>query len=596
MRLGLSLVLLLGSAPAVAGPEDEAADSTVTESAAGEAAEPEKKKAKFSTVFTDDFELRYWMLDDRLPGFEDRRVLDYVEQVNRFTASVRSGPFSFFGQFDQVALMANTYFLNDERQMERELLSQGLWSPLVPGSFDAQTHGLSGWDLVSRNLYFNFEKLRFGYEKNDVSLSIGDNYVAFGRGIALNVNRNVDIDIDSSLQGVHFKWTPGAWDFTAVFGQLNRQQVFQDNPNTNIPGDRRHMVGGIRLDRYGIGPVNLGAHGVVYNFVDDDGWKSGFEEIATTPDVVVGGANIEIFGPTSDWYFEGDVFGFPTIESFQGEERVPGYALYLSSSIYAGKTTWLIEGKRYSNAEQVNSVLATELYEVGIGPTLEYERAITEDSSATVNSNNIWGGRVRMDWTAIPATLVPFWALGVYRDLEVGGLHFNTVPETVYHPLVGVEWTDGDWAALFNMGYRIDDRDGKEGGADRQLHGDLIGKIPIAGGWLFDISAGIEWYRWGNNRFQQTDYVEMETALTVQKGSTVSFVWYTDYTSNPLINSTGNLAPRVYGAAEVIVKPLPALTVRGFFGAYKAGIRCSGGQCRVLPGFEGARLSMQVAF
>jgi hypothetical protein len=557
----------------------------------------EKKKEKVSALFFDDFELRLWQLDDRLAGFEDRRVLDYVEQVNRFTANIRSGPWSFFGQFDQVALMANTYYLDDVRQQERELLAPGLWSPLIPGNFDPQTHGLEGWNAISRNLYFNIEKVRLNYDKGDITLQIGDSYAAFGRGLALNLNRNVDIDIDSSLQGIQLQWRPGAWDVTALFGQVNKQQVFQDNPNIEILGDRRHTLGGVRIERYGLGPANIGAHGVVYNFVEGEGWAAGFENLSTAPDVVAAGANVELLGigPT-DWYLEGDVYAFPSDDAFPDPERSPGYALYLSTSVYAGPTTWFIEGKRYLQSERMNSLLATELYEVGVGPTLEYERAITEDSSATVNSNNVYGGRVQMDWTAIPATLVPYWAMAVYRDLETGPLHFNSVPETVYHPMVGVEYTDGDWAALFNMGYRVDDRDGTEFGFDRQLHGDLTAKIPIAGGWLFDINAGLEWYRWGNNTIQQEPYVEMETAFTVQKGSLFAFVWYTDYTTNPLVASTGNLTDALYGAGEIIVKPLPALQIRAFYGAYKAGIRCAGGQCRVLPGFEGARLAVQAAF
>ena len=51
-----------------------------------------------------------------------------------------------------------------------------------------------------------------------------------------------------------------------------------------------------------------------------------------------------------------------------------------------------------------------------------------------------------------------------------------------------------------------------------------------------------------------------------------------------------------YGAAEIAIQPLPALTVKAFYGAYKSGIRCSGGQCRILPGFQGARLSVIANF
>ena len=32
--------------------------------------------------------------------------------------------------------------------------------------------------------------------------------------------------------------------------------------------------------------------------------------------------------------------------------------------------------------------------------------------------------------------------------------------------------------------------------------------------------------------------------------------------------------------------------LKAFYGAYKSGIRCAGGQCKQLPAFEGARASV----
>ena len=133
-------------------------------------------------------------------------------------------------------------------------MQAGTWSPLIPGAFDPATHGLEGWPLFSRYVYFNLEKLRATWTKGPVSVSIGDVYASFGRGLALQANRNVEIDIDTSIQGLQVKWQPGLWDLQALFGQLNRQQVFQDNPNLGLFGDRRHTVGALRVERYGLGP------------------------------------------------------------------------------------------------------------------------------------------------------------------------------------------------------------------------------------------------------------------------------------------------------------------------------------------------------
>ncbi len=515
-------------------------------------------------------------------------MFNYVEQVSRTALNFVQTPSpdvsnSAYLQLDQVSLSANRYRMDGLLIEENALTTDGLASP------------------YPCCIYANPEKIRFARETSNYTLALGDSYVAFGRGPALNISRNVDIDIDTSVQGIQTLFRPGAWDVTAVIGTLNRQQVFQDNPNKSMRGDVRHAVGGVRVERFGLGPANVGMHGVVWDFVDVDG-VGGFSELGT-PDAFVGGGNVEAVGVLGlDTYVELDGIYYPE-GSIAGGGVNAGYTLYGSSSAYIGKTTWLLEVKRYQDAERLNSVVGGEGYKVSVPPTLEYERVITEDSSAALGSNDITGARLRMDVTAIPVHLVPYVALGVYRDLDSGELHFNDVPETVVHPVIGVEALSDEWIVLANAGYRIDDRDGADSGADRQAHADIDVKFPIAGKWQGDVTVGVERFQWGKNPFQQTDYTEVESAITIQRGSLLSFILYTDYSDNPLVSSIGNLAAlggpfddRNYGAFEVQVKPADSWTIKAFYGAYKAGIRCSGGQCRQLPGFEGARLSVVGSF
>lgn len=534
------------------------------------------------TAFSDDFEVRYYVVDDRLPDPSDVAVFNYVEQVNRINAHASTERLTLELQVDQVALFANQYYLNDQLRAERQLVSGEVFAPLP---------GFS---------YANPEKVRLRYAGEGYTLQLGDSYAAFGRGIALNLNRNVDIDVDTSIQGGKLVARPGAWDLTLVAGQLNRQQVFQDNPNLDIPPDLRHTVVGARAERFGLGPANLGAHGVIYDFVREAGFGPAFDEVGSTPDAVIGGATAELVGIAGiDWYGEGDVFWYPTDElptTLPGAEDQLGYAAYLSAAFYPGRTIWLVEAKRYYQAQRVNGRLAQELYQVAVAPTLEYERGITEDSAATVNSNDLWGGRVQVDLATEPGRPSPNVSLAVYRDEELGGLHFNRTPETIVHGMIGLEWITDESAALVNAGYRVDTRDDPTEGADRQLHGDAAVKFPMMLGLHGEVQLSAEHFRWGNNAFQQTDYVEVESGLTVQYGSAVALTWYTDYTRNPLVNTTGNLSEPLYGALELQVKPSTAVTLKAFYGAYKAGIRCSGGQCRQLPGFEGGRVSVVASF
>lgn len=537
-----------------------------------------------AVTFTDDFELRYWVVDQRLADPSDVPVFNYVEQVNRFNANASVGHWGFAAQVDEVTLWLDRYYLDDELFLERDLTTEGL-----PNVF--------GNGAVGDTAYATLEKVQASVEGDKGTLSLGDAYVAFGRGIALNLNRNVDIDIDTSVQGVKAILRPGAWDITLVAGQANRQQVFQDNPNVSIEGDRRHLVAGVRAERFGLGPANLGAHAVVYDFVDDPGFAASVEELAPF-DAVIGGATAELIGVGgADVYVEGDVFGYgPDQPSPLGPDASPvGYAAYGSFAVYPKPFVLLVELKRYEQAERVNATLAPELYEVAVAPTLEYERVTTEDSSATLNSNDVVGGRAQLDWSAIPQHLVPYVAVALFRDWDLGGLHFNRAPETIVHPMIGTELLAKEVSLLLNVGYRLDLRD--DGfGADRQAHGDLSFTFPVVGELSGAISAQVEDYRWGENALQQQDYFEAETGWTLAYGSRVALTAFLDDTTNPLVDTTGNLTHDLYLAGELQVKPAAAWTIKAFYGAQKAGIRCSGGQCRQLPGFDGARVSVVGTF
>lgn len=546
-------------------------------------AEPNKRASPWT--FTNDAKVRYWRVPQRLVGFEDRRVLDYVEQVDRIVAQWHptDSAWTGFVQLDQVSLWGNRYYLDDVLYTERELLDSRVFNPF-PGSS-----------------YANFEKVRVKWEKQGAAVEFGDTYAAFGRGLALNVNRNVDIDIDTSIQGVRGLFRPGMWDITVLAGTMNRQQVFQDNPNLSSRPDVRHLVAGVSAVRYGVGPANIGAHATMFDFVTATGF-AGMGEYAG-PDGIVGGASIEALGVAGlDIYAEGDAAFYPTKALWGGADPTPGYALYTSVAAYIGRTTWLFEGKRYYDFDRLNALVANELYRVSVPPTLEYERVITEDSSASVGSNDIWGGRLKMDWTAIPGKLVPYAAVAVYRDVDTSGLHFNSVPETIVHPVIGVELVGTKSVlVLANGGFRYDDRDGTEFGHDSQLHADVDVKYTSPKDLAIDLNWYGEAFHWGKNAFEQHDYVEWSSAISVgNHGGKYMLTLYNDYTTNPLVTSVGNLfpttAPEWYGALEGQWMPSPAVTVKLFYGAYKAGIRCSGGQCRQLPGFDGGRLTVTAAF
>jgi hypothetical protein len=526
------------------------------------------------------FALRYYQVDDTLAGFEDSHpnLHDYVEEVNRLNVLVNKGGFAAGAQIDQVGLFANRYYLDDELYHSNELYDPDIRSP---------------WP----DAYLGLEKVYLRGKGKHLEVNLGDGYVSFGRGIALNLVRNTDIDLDSSLRGVRAVVRAGNWDFTGVSGITNPQQVQLDNRNVGIHVDNQHMISGMRAERFGLGAFNLGLHGVVYSFArSPDPDTPGFMQYTQPVDVIVGGATLEGFGLAGiDLIGEFDWFEYRSSDFFGGDEPEPAYAAYLSASAYPGKLVVLVEAKHYVNTERINIYTGTDNYEVAVAPSLEYERVITEDSSAAVNSNDISGARVRLDYALKPGVLMPYISVAAFRDRELGGLHFNRAPETIVHPVMGVQWLGQEAHIIATAGGRADLRD--EGfGADVNAHLDVDIQLPAGKLGSLELSSAFMRFMWGDNAAQQADFTDVVNALALHATDQWTVILWQDYSDNPLINSTGNIADNIYGAAELQYKPSSSLTTSVFYGAYKAGIRCAGGQCRSLPGFEGLRFGLTGTF
>jgi len=532
-----------------------------------------------------DTEIRYHHVPEKLENFEDRNIHDYVEQVERLNLLISKQGLAVGLQVDQVALFANRYMLDDELYHSVNLYNEEAITSPFPDAY------------VTMEKFF--VQRRFGGAAQ-TEMTFGDTYASFGRGMALNMVRNTDIDVDTSIRGAKAVVRWGAMDFTAVSGLTNTQQVSQDFANADIDLDTPHMVSGARFSHYGLGPMQVGVHGVIYRFGrsgDEDRPALTRYQNESPLDAVVSGATIELPGVLGvDWFVEGDLFGYGTSEFSGSEEPLLGTAVYASASAYPGKTTVLLEGKRTKDTERINAFATPEGWEVANVPTMEYERVITEDGSAAVNSNDLAGVRMRLDYAAKPGEFVPYVAVGAFRDEDVSGLHFNASPETITHSVGGLQWFKGERVVQVNGGYRVDLRDDAAECMDQLAHIDGELHFPLFGEESLEIAVSAKRFWWGNNLQQQQDFTEMENALGLHHGEKLVVLVYQDWSDNPLVRSEGNIDDSLYGAVEVHYKPKPSMKIRAFYGAYKAGIRCSGGQCRSLPGFEGGRLAVESTF
>lgn len=560
--MGCYLAIALGAAPAAA------ADGA---------------RQPISTSLTEDMEARYYIGD----AVED----PYMEQVSRSNLLVSGGSWSLGAQVDEVLIAGATYV-------------------------DALGVRTTAVDLLAPETEFpvdyalvNLEKLYATGQRGAFELIAGDFYASFGRGIALNIARRTDIDIDTSLRGLRAAAETDRASVVLLSGLTNPQQILQDNRNAEIDPNLAHVVTGARGELWALGPLDVGAHGVLYTLASVNEFGRDWSRYAERPGVAIAGttAGATALGGDLDLFVELDTLRpIPGgLDGLDDEAQDPGWAGYMSIVGYRGPFVIQLEGKRYLEMEDINRLALVDGFELITPPTLEYERVITEDSAAAVNSSDIAGGRLRVDWSARPGETTPYLAVGVFRDWTLDdGLHFNRSPELIVHPVIGVQQfglgQQSTMHAFVNGGLRVDRRDpgpeGEDYGQDVQAHMDLdIGPWPAHRG--FELALAVERFLWGENLIQQTDYTELESALSWHASEELVLVSYLDYSDNPLVQggafgSPGNLSENLYGAIEAQLRPSSRIGIKAFYGAYKAGIRCSGGQCKQLPSFEGARLSV----
>ena len=533
--------------------------------------------ASFSMSGRSDFRIRYRMSNRLEPNFEEThpRLHDYIEQIEKFNLLFDSSDTKIRLQFDEVSFMLNKYMLDGDLKYSWDLLDNTVNAPF-------------------EDLFWVLEKATIEKQIGRLQLGLGDVYASFGRGIALNVIQNTKVDIDTSIRGVRYQYSVSDWDWVGISGFTNKQQIQRFNPNMSINQDISHFVMGTEYKRYGLadGMASLGAHTVFASF-GETLQGSPLLRLEEGFDSSVTGVDLELSGLLGmDWYLEGDLFRYYD-SKMQGPDGPWGHAIYGSASIYTDPAVFLVEAKHSKDTERINSYTFADQWEIATPPTLEYERVITEDSSAAVNSNDVTGARVRADIIVPNPNLKPYVAVSLLRDRDLAGLHFNKSPETIVHPVLGFKYTPSGSLIILNTGFRQDFRD--EGNLhDRLFHldGEFSKELPGDNGIELNISTWRFW--WGDETHH--DFLEMQNALVWRRGEHWDFTIYQDWSNNTQLTSTGNFTRELYGAFETKYKPSRTDEFRFLVGAYKAGIRCSGGQCRILPGFKGAELAYRKDF
>lgn len=609
------LLLLLATAHAdddTASDGEAAPEGTTTEEPAeASPAEPaEKERPSVSVSFNIDTEIRLQRYDPTPQVHVGGSKPRFVEEVTRIVGRANRGRWSFDLQVDQLAFIGLPHIVDGERKT----VTPAMQSSCDDGAPEnCLTNPFREWS--NDRLYVNPEKIGATYRGEDFKITFGDFYASLGVGAVMNINRNVDNDVDTSIQGLRVIAQPGDWKITAMAGMLNRQQVFQDQQNPGLlDGDRRHIVAAARVERYNIGATTLGAHAAMYNYVDnsrDDSLEKGLQgpinALGQPPDAIIGGATMATSLGGVDLNLEADGISFaqdalhPAIYDLANEELQPGYALYGSGLWFTGPVTWQLEVRRFKNVYRLNNPIPVQFgYTIVAPPTLELERAINPNTAAVTGSNDLTGGLLRADMMIGDA--VPYLAIGVTRDADlVNAAQKAPEPETILQTQFGAEIIAAHWSLNIDGMARADLRDG-EYGPDGQVYAatDIKAPLPLGlAGTQISLVGNHFWQGPTQSVPEAGTWHEFNTSVSVLIWPNFGITGFYDNTTNPIAGEGGNLReewPHAYGAGELFWKPSSAWTVKAFHGGYAAGIRCSGGQCRNVPAFTGSRLAVVGTF
>lgn len=450
------------------------------------------------------------------------------------------------------------------------------------------------------------EKKFMRWSGGPATVELGDTYRALGRGLAIALVKNTELDIDTSLEGAVGELRLAAVEASAFAGWSNPQTISAAFSN-QLRRDPRDLIMGGRLAWSG--PVELFVHGARYRYDEEAPPQLLVEgDLFTLENGMVGGGGFSLpdFGSgLGDLYVEAVSV---TLDGtgLEGAGTHEGWGGYMASNFYLGSVTLTLEGKSYKNLELLNARQGDSAnpYDYSTPPTLEKENVVNYNLAKAVNSNDVHGGKLSLSfpvWKGLlgRATYLRLDDLG-HRSEEFGGVVDEN--ESIHHGYVGVEKRGEGYFFQVTGGARnetrLEDPDVRE--VLVHLDGDLL--VPLYTGASLEMK-GLGYRQTEKSArtgFERTNDVT-SFVMSVRPLRWASIAFLVDTTTDERVTSglgarPGNLSDQAFGAVELTVEPTDKTVARVFAGATQGGLKCSGGTCRVVPAFEGVRVEWLARF
>lgn len=428
---------------------------------------------------------------------------------------------------------------------------------------------------------YTLEKVSLGWSGRSIAVSVGDAYVSFGRGLALSLRKVDELGIDTTLRGAKVLVHEGALAGTLVAGYANINNV--DEATGTSTDDPYDLVGGLQGQVLLADRLNLGAYGVAVAFRD---------ALGLVPADAYTDRSYQ-FGVTMDAPRMTDRFGFylegmgQAARTASAADASVGFGLYGTAIGYLGRATLLFEGKAYGALTPLSprfDVSAFDAVAYSSPPTVERVLQVIENPH-----RDIAGGRVRLDWSFSPA-LLAYASYGLFRDwhgytdpASVGEVR----PGTIHDPYAGVEarWNDARSWAIASGGWRVVVLDESSAVVRGDGHLELDVAHALDDRWSLTLH-GVHQER-AKHESQIFDEELREGTLSVgfRLRPWITVAGGYDYTTEP------TQPKRDYFHGSLGWDITPSSSLRLFAGSQRGGLKCVSGVCRVLPPFEGVKLT-----
>lgn len=447
------------------------------------------------------------------------------------------------------------------------------------------------------------EELYIKYRLGKLQLTLGDDYVSFGRGLALTLRKFDELGYDLNLRGVHALYKHKVFKAQLTAGITNVVNV--DAVESKLIDDPNDVVFGLRLEGRPLKWLRVGAH-----VVDVERRNSGvYQDLSViipgdnTEDVPVNnqyairslvyGGNLELtnVGKLFDLYLEVDGVRTEsernTARGREVNDPEHGLAFYGAWTGYLGDLNLLLEGKHY------------EEYRLGPTAPVEAGQALTYEGltyiapptleridQRVVDNQNVNGVHLRADY-ALPDTGERFFLSGAYF-WDIGLANDGTT----LHTYAGWEHRADNATDRLQLqaGYRQED----DGIADQTIlqmvHIDfdlfwvITGPHDIQFHWSHEFRTKKPLTGEDDSYLEGTSYVSWNFAP--HWSFSLQFEYLTDKQTEDPIFPGGSVVYRIDDSSHI----------RLFGGRQKGGLKCSGGVCRIFPEFEGVQLETTLRF